>query len=185
MTGQADPDVLGVFMASSGVTHESHCWPYEATVSEGLPNITQAESLPKSPQLWSPHTIHPPNFIIFLSPSSQPDLPLIFLSKVHWIKHFTKTPWPRLRRQFAFSRQMHTVKLHRTLSQLHPPLNPSCTEHLIGHASRNTSPESLLEVTVEVEFWLFSHSRVPIFMNMGLQWKSGTRFLPSSISSHR
>lgn len=37
MTGQADPDVLGVCMASSGVTRESHCWPYEATVSEELP----------------------------------------------------------------------------------------------------------------------------------------------------
>lgn len=103
------------------------------------PNITQAESLPKSPQLWSPcpfpHTIHPPNFVIFLSPSSQPELPLIFLSKVHqvkhftktpaYVKHFTKTPGPSLCRQFAFSGQIHTVKLHRTLSRLHPPLNPS------------------------------------------------------------
>lgn len=163
------------------------------------PNITQAESLPKSPQLWSPcpfpHTIHPPNFVIFLSPSSQPELPLIFLSKVHqvkhftktpaYVKHFTKTPGPSLCRQFAFSGQIHTVKLHRTLSRLHPPLNPSFTEHLLGRASRNASSEPLLEVTVEEEFWLFEHSRILIFMNMWLRWKSGTRLPPSPISSHR
>lgn len=65
---------------------------------------------------------------------------------------------------------MH-CELYKTMSRLHLPLDPSFTEHFIGHASGNAPLASPSEVTGEVEFWLFQHKGVLIFLFCGSEIK--------------